>query len=100
MSDIQPGDVVVCVAGKFSSCPNRSRHLQNLTPTRRAHVSGFLIVGRHYTVTGIAVKHGEVGLYLAGSPHGFCAGRFRKIRPADEQFTQSIRATKPVREDA
>ncbi len=82
MSDIQPGDVVVCVddsVGKFTG-----RQL-----LRR---------GAAYRVTGVGLStRGTIILDLAGmeSPdYGFFAGRFRKIRPCEEEFTILIRKMK------
>lgn len=89
MSDIQPGDVVVCVDDQPIQC-GFGVHLG--TSVKR---------GKTYRVTSITRQMDcrRCEILILDDITGV-AQRFRKIRPADEQFTQSIRATKPVREDA
>lgn len=94
MSDIQPGDVVVCVDVR----PHGTRYDASLAR---------LTLGRAYRVVSVGPGTGcvrwAVRIDGATSSHpkgDWRASRFRKIRPADEQFIAQIRRRKPVFEDA
>jgi hypothetical protein len=101
MSGFAPGDVVVCVAPEHSTC----RH-HRTAPNNMLLSSGVLAVGRSYTVANIIRGKfgpcGTFGIDLAEvkSPVSpcFCPGCFRKIDPASDEFTEQMRAIKPVRE--
>lgn len=87
MTDFAPGDVVVCVD---VDTPN----FDGLRPPN-------LGLGRNYRVTGVYAGNTGIGLTLRGvSPAfgrlGFHAFRFRKLKAADEQFTEQMRALRPV----
>jgi hypothetical protein len=101
MSDIQAGDVVVCV----DASPSRAPYHVKRDPTVP------LTLGAYYRVRELApAENGRIGIRLVGIilPHYerlgteivFKADRFRKIDAADEQFTHQIRSLKPVRENA
>lgn len=94
MSAIQPGDVVVAVHSRFSSCRNPLH-----APGEKWTSSGIVEAGRLYTVEGIAFgdfgRCGSRAIRLVEvtsptSPVGFCPGCFRKIDAADEQFTRQM----------
>lgn len=97
MGDFAPGDVVVCV----DAAPRKNGP---------GHVAACrqLRVGRAYRVIGLGLsKRSSYSLILHGlrarfheAGYGFFPDRFRKIRPADDQFIRQIRATKPMLEDA
>lgn len=96
MSDIQPGDVVVCVDVSTIVRVVARRNL------RIASLGKHLRLGAIYRALFIGVDpvDGSSTIRLAGIRDLKLACRFRKIRPADEQFIREMRAIKPVREDA
>jgi len=83
-SNIQPGDVVVCVDASPRGAACRTR----------------LEVGRHYRVTKVIVdpQEGAGVLLREMSPsrpyEAFAGDRFRKIRPADHEFVEQIKRVK------
>lgn len=80
MSDIQPGDVVVCISLPMMTNPTG-------TMPR---------IGALYRVTEVTCR--GAGINLAGMSAGRFAAygirRFRKIRPADPEFIAQIRRVK------
>jgi len=95
MSDIQPGDVVVCV----DASPPKE------TPVWIENHHGYRLKERaSYRVMTIGPDlhgFGFLGVRLIGYDGGWFPERFRKIRPASEEFKQQIKACRPlVREDA
>jgi hypothetical protein len=96
MSDIGPGDLVVCV----DAVPNKCVGSRGNLAIRRNSL---------YRVQRILQDGvGDWGILLVGEvPHtcDCCSGsagwrpeRFRKIDAADEQFTRAVRACKPCKE--
>jgi hypothetical protein len=98
MSDIQAGDRVVCVDVSDADGPSalRRKALSRLT------------LGRAYRVTQVGSAHLIEGpaIGLAGVRNSdllpewrdlWRAHRFRKIRPAEDEFTSLIRKMKPVK---
>lgn len=95
MSDFAPGDVVVCVDAGDLGVGSRN--------------VGLLSEGRLYRVARVTppypwssgdfcygvVVEGVRSYNFDGSFH---PRRFRKIRPASDQFTRQIRACKPIKE--
>lgn len=87
--DFQPGDLVVCITVGPIDRPARmvsaGMHKLRLGHIYRVARVGFCPVTR------------EVGLRLVGHPHSSInshvrAIRFRKLPPADEQFTADLKA--------
>lgn len=94
MSDIQPGDVVVSL-GPDAICD--ACIAEGITSAGSLRLS----TGRYARVAGITDEPWCPGLIFSFDSHlCYSSCCFRKIRPADEQFIQQIRAIKPVREDA
>jgi hypothetical protein len=93
MSDIQPGDVVVCVdAGPA--------HHQ-----RAAYYPMLLVRGRCYRVTGVfEFEDGDgLGVELAEDPikgddSAWEIERFRKIDKSDEGFSTWMKSLRPIKE--
>lgn len=91
-SDIQPGDVVVCVDAGPS--PLRYSYPQD---------AGRLRAGRHYRVTGLRHHNRRPGATLAevaaDNPFGFYIDRFRKLNDESDnaELIAKIRACKPIR---
>lgn len=94
MSDFQVGDVVVCV---------KARNIDNLPVEKTVSTRG--LIGKIFRINNIA-SHPSwpvLGLSLDGfppssHPDGLWAHvNFRKLRAADEQFTQQMRSLKPVK---
>ena len=83
----QPGDLVVCV----STLPNPAVQPNPKMLER-------LKEGRYYRVTAYLPQPKIDGVQLGGVDHkpgdGWQAWRFRKVEPADEEFTKSLRARK------
>lgn len=90
-SDIRSGDVVICVDDRA-----------NLGGKISDRQSQYIKASRYYRVIGIGFTKRGPGFSLQDvkSPaDGFWyEARFRKIPPADEQFTQQMRACRPVRD--
>lgn len=92
MTDIGPGDKVVCVAGHCGAQWHRDD-------------TSILVVGRIYTATGYTPPErfgGDCvgGLHIAEIPigpmeSGFCIDRFRKVQKADDKFIEQVRACRP-----
>lgn len=97
-SDIQPGDVVVCVPLELSTCPNTSSHAAHM---RAAGEKSMLKAGRLYRVDGVIPNpvDGRT-LALAGLPTGagWCCGRFRKIDAPKSELSERIKACRPIRQ--
>jgi hypothetical protein len=92
MSDIGPGDLVVCVDAK----PDRIDPLAHLlTEGRvyRVHRAGSRVPDGVPSVAFRALPSNVPGMGWA-----FNVIRFRKIDAADEQFTRTVRACKPCKE--
>jgi len=94
MSDIQPGDVVVCV----DASPSKE------TPVWIENGYGYRLRERAtYRVTAIGPDlhgFGFLGVQLAGYAGGWFPERFRPIRPSSEEFKQQIRACRPLVREA
>ena len=92
MSDIQPGDAVVCVDAEFSTCAyhNLDRFVADPNPQ---------MVGRHYTVGRLAASSPDCAglIFLVGHHGAWCVGCFRKIDKADEKFSEAVRAYRPIK---
>ena len=86
--DFKPGDVVVCV--EHDECP----HHANVPADNPEMIGGVFRVARLVPVDPSLGCCG--GLHISGVG-SFCAGTFRKLPKADEEFTASIRACKPSR---
>lgn len=91
MSDIGPGDVVVCVdAGTCEHC---------------FHMDGYeLVRGRYYTVFRVLPPRydgdtSSVKVMEAPLPPGFswCSHQFAAIDRADETFCQQVKKCRPLR---
>jgi hypothetical protein len=92
MSDINVGDVVVCV---------------DASPCRLERQAERLIEGRHYRVASVGCTepdnaerlavHGKAFEKRPGWCFAFRVTRFRKIDAADEQFTLAMRSCLPIR---
>lgn len=99
MTDIQAGDVVVCVDdGPDPTVPLGRPCI--LIKARNHYRVERVWVSTHYQT---AIKY--VVLKLAGVPSetvsgGYGVWRFRKVKPATEEFTARIKAIRPIREDA
>lgn len=95
MSEIQAGDVVVCV-----DTSERPLHPLVIRTGARRH----LVLGRTYRVT--RMWRGVSGLWfvrLAGFPHGTSTSgcdlcRFRKVEAPDTEISRRIRACKPIKQ--
>jgi hypothetical protein len=91
MSGFQVGDVVVCV----DASPYRlQRYVHLVWPIARNRCLKVEAV--------LTAPCGNTGLHffdgpLSPSPWGFDVTRFRKIRPASDEFIASLRACKPQR---
>lgn len=99
--DFDVGDVVVCVAGNCGAACHAGDKPSEL------------VEGRAYRVAGLVppeLYHGDCvfGVHLVEMPPrsardgGYCAARFRKVRPASDEFTRQMRSLRPIkaREDA
>jgi hypothetical protein len=92
VSDFAPGDLALCL-GKDAACDECGA--ENRAPA----------IGRIYRVASVSMEPHwrHQGLALAGVPMGtsisglWCACGFRKIRPAEESFTEQVRACKPIK---
>jgi len=83
----QPGDLVVCVSTRpHPTCQPNPWTLEKLAE------------GAYYRVGAYFPNRGKPGLQLIGVDHrpgnGWCAWRFHKVEPADEQFTKQLRVRK------
>ena len=87
MGDFAPGDVVVCV---------NAGHL-----VETDQVAPQLVEGRHYRIVKLLLAPDGLGVEVFGvssaAPYGFASERFRKIRPASDEFILEMRALKPIR---
>lgn len=95
MNDIRAGDVVVCINDEPCRCG-----CNEPVSVRR---------GTLYRVIHVCWDDQQVIVTLAGVNHktqchpegeGICIDRFRKIDPADEGFTEIIRACRPIKQPA
>jgi hypothetical protein len=93
MSDIQPGDLVVCVDASPSAHPTS-------TPYPRR-----LVEGRHYRIAGVyPFSDGDgLGVELADDPiigddTAWEIERFRKIEKSDEGFSTWMKSLRPIKE--
>lgn len=94
MSDIQAGDVVVCVDAR------RNPRLRSTAVRKGAfyRVVGLRNKPEPHALYGVTVGVFLDGLTGSGGTGAFAVNRFRKIRPADEQFIRTVRECRPVRE--
>lgn len=94
MGDFAPGDVVVCV----DASPHGSE-FSEVGPSLKAGAC-YRVADTHAS-RGIphALLKEHVGFPTPdGTPWFWRASRFRKIRPADESFTRTVRECRPIRE--
>lgn len=89
----QPGDLVVCVSTEIN--PECQQYPSSLARLKRG---GLYRVARYFPVSpGRIYWRGNpmAGLQLVGvdhrPSHGWQAWRFRKVEPADQWFTKSLR---------
>ena len=101
MSDIQAGDVVVCVSKRFTTCA------AHRAPQSKPG-SGVLKVGRYYTVARVVAGdfggcgHRAIALVEVVSPIspvGFCPGCLRKVDSYSDDIAliERIRKCKPAK---
>lgn len=83
MTDILPGDVVVCVSKDKPTSPSR---VADLVVGRYYRVIKTRITEKGYFVIGLAEFPADDGKHWH-----FFHWRFRKIRPADPEFIEQIR---------
>lgn len=83
-----PGDVVVCTKSDWRSFYDNTAAPSGKSPVQRGV----------YRVASVGCDHGIIWVSLDGLEYRWDASFFRKIPPADEQFTEQMRALKPIRE--
>ena len=94
MSGFQVGDVVQCVAD--CDCPYHS----DMPPETMEAPE---MIGKVFRVSSLNPETSAscFALVVTGlQPGPWCAGQFRKIKAADEQFTEQMRALRPVKVSA
>lgn len=95
MSGFQVGDVVVCVRTGMIACPHSSNHWHTGEGSP-ANGSVSRIEAIYLDVTDDGFVCGCTALRLSDGLAGIVQ-RFRKIRPASEEFIHALRACKPER---
>lgn len=93
MSGIGPGDLVTWDGSACCECADELESAPE--------IDGAIVIGRAYQVVRVChdPSYATSGIWLVGQdPDGMCICGFRKIDKADDQFSETIRACRPIRE--